>query len=290
MDLDAFKRTLRYQRAAAPAQIITDLDDLSRFDRVHEMRERSARRLFKVLVVLLVLSIFFGIAIASDLPESTAGLVPILPVSLAIVAASALVRWRHWAKFNLPDERYQTLTALCRLVRADMPSDGTIEVSLDFNRAEQPGLLQGQQSRGRWKCKLYVQPWLRTRGRFVDGTRFDIRAVERCEVRTCSARSRSGKIKHKRKMKRGTVLDVSLIPKAGRTGDLSGQAARLGETVKLPTEARLMRTDAAADSVGLRAYVGRSAQGESPLAHTLALMLLGTYQIIVSALQEGGAK
>jgi hypothetical protein len=285
MDLVAFKRTLRYQRIASPAQIVADLDELRLFDRGHEALERRWRRLFIAALVALFLSLFIGLRVGL---AGGGGAIGFLPLALAVLAVVAAVRWRRWAKFNLADERYQALATLCGLVRADMPSDGTLDVSLDFSRTERADLMQGERARGRWKCKLYVQPWLRARGRFVDGTRFDIRASERLEVRTCWARGRSGKTKHKRKVKGGAVLDVSLAPKteAGRAGDLAAQGPALQQAVKLPPEARLVRGQAAADHLELRAWVARQPPGAPPLEHTLAMMLLGLYQVIGRAQEQ----
>jgi hypothetical protein len=283
MDLVAFKKTLRYARAATPDEVVQDVGALRLFDASHEARERRWRRLMVFGFVGVFVSLFVG-GIASSALETPWPMLAV-PTLLAVGIVSALRR-RAWGLFNLANERYELLGAVCRLVKADLPRDGTVEVGLELDRPEQPRYLTRQLERGRWKCKLYVQPWLRLRGRLVDGTRFEVRAVERQEVRTCWKTNARGKRKHKRKVKAATLLDVAQVPKhrEGEAG-LDGLGERLSGAAKLPPGARLLRARAEAGSLSLRAVLTPADPRTRflDLEKAVALMLLSLYQVVGAA-------
>jgi hypothetical protein len=158
-------------------------------------------------------------------------------------------------------------------VKPDLADDATLDADVELRP---PSLVTRELERGAWKCKVYVQPWLRLRGRFVDGTRFEVKAVERREVRTCWKRGRSGKMKSKRKERSAALLDVSLSPQ--RAGDLSVHAERLTKAVQLPSSTELVRARAEADALSLRTRV--AAGPTARLDRTVAMMMLSLYQVV----------
>jgi hypothetical protein len=279
MDLESFRRTLRYQRAAAPDEIADDLDELARFDAIQEQGQRRWRRLMVTGIVGLFVSPCVGGALSEG--TSVPGLGFVLAGAFLIFAVVAGLLMRRWGRFNLPNERYQALRALCRLVKADLPDQAPVDVDLDLAR---PSRLVRELERGVWKCKVYVQPWLRLRGRLVDGTRFEVRAVERQEVRTCWKQTSRGKQKHKRKVKSTALLDVTLAAKSARAGDLSAHGALLTRAVQLPEQSQLVRAQATAEELALRARV----PGSDParIERTVAMMMLSLYQVLGFAQQQ----
>jgi hypothetical protein len=282
MDLVAFKKTLRYTRSAGPDQVVQDVGALRLFDAGHEALERRWRRWMGFGFVGAFVSFFAG-GIVSAMVGAGWPMVAV-PALLALGIVSA-VRQRAWARFNLANERYELLAAVCRLLKADLPRDGTVDVNLTLDRPEQAQYLTRKLERGRWKCKLYVQPWLRLRGRLIDGTRFDVRAVERQEVRTCW-KSNGRKTKHKRKVKASTLVDVALVPKRKDGAPaLASLGDRLTEATKLPPGARLLRASADADSLTLRAVLSPDDPRTRflDMEKTVALMLLSLYQVIAAA-------
>jgi hypothetical protein len=283
MDLVAFKKTLRYARAAAPDEVVQDVGALRLFDASHEALERRWRRLMVFGFVGAFIAVFVGGILSSVVGAPWPMLAVPALLGLGIVSA---IRKRAWGRLNLANERYELLAAVCRLLKADLPREGTIDAGLELDRPEQPRYLTRQLERGRWKCKLYVQPWLRLRGKLVDGTRFDVRAVERQEVRTCWKTNARGKQKHKRKVKATTLLDVVLVPrrKEGQAG-LAGLGERLTQAAKLPPEARLLRVRADADGLSLRAALTPADPRTRfvALEKTVALMLLSVYQVVAAS-------
>jgi hypothetical protein len=265
---------------------VQDVGALRIFDAGHEALERRWRRLMTFGFGGAFASLFIGGMVSSAVGQAWPMLA--VPALLGLGIGGAL-RKRHWGRFNLANERYELLAAACRLLKADLPRDGTVEAALNLDRAEQAQYLTGQRERGRWKCKLYVQPWLRLRGRLVDGTRFDVRAVERQEVRTCWKTTARGKRKYKRKIKGSTVLDVALMPKLPGAGP-GGLGERLTESAKLPPGARLLRARADADGLSLRAALDAPDPRTRflSLEKAVALMLLSLYDVVAAA-RRGGA-
>jgi hypothetical protein len=277
MDLVAFKKTLRYARSAPPDEVARDVAELRGFDGFHEALERRWRRLTIFGFVGAFVSLFGVVFVGSQLglPWLIA-----IPPALLVLGIAAAFRKRTWGRFNLANERYELLAAVCRLLKADLPRDGAVEAGLELGRVEDKRFLVREFERAHWKCKLYVQPWLRLRGRLVDGTRFDLRAVERQEVRTCWKTNARGKSKHKRKVKVSALLDVSLSPKGPAA--LAGLGDQVARAAKLPPGVRLVRARAEADSLGLRASLNLTDARTRflDLERSIALMLLSLYQVV----------
>ena len=226
VDLAQFKRKFVYQGNATLQEIDSAMDQLREFDRSVEQTNRFVNW-------LTGLSFLAGIGCVVGAFLGQSWLVPIA-VGAGVVFAVGMIYGAMSSKYDLQNRRYQLLQIVISLLSRDMPKDARFDVTLDLAPPNEKRKKVGSSQVGEWKVTHYHDPWLKLRGRLVDGTKFDIVMAERFQARKKWKRSRSGKSKLKTKSKSATVASVSLVPKQKNYRRLADVAPQANDFLSLP--------------------------------------------------------
>jgi len=192
-DIDAFRRTLKYQRLATPTVLREDLERIATLDAESEMlQKRYGMR--------MSLSIFGFVASIPATFFSFGAVGPWAGILVAAVGFSALISaiyngrlWSKAGKTNVEDRRREIPDQLVRYLSTDMPADAQLDLSIDFNLYTQPRYLRDTKPGGLTSSasvRNYELPWLALKGSFVDGSRFRLQATLR--VKRKEKRKRKG--------------------------------------------------------------------------------------------------
>jgi len=281
--IDQFKRSKRYQRAAAAEKIVADVGTLRRWDLDAEARRAKFGRYCggaaAAALVCFILSFVLPGFVMVTAPLA------LIFVSLALVAG---VKYFAAKKQDVENRRYELVSKILSLVGADIDPDAAVTVQLDLSPTEQSSKLESKGERGRWKVKYYVDPWLSVEGRFLDGTRFRLALTEYFQRRTRWAQSRSGKMKRKSKSKTATRATLQLKVKPSKYPGLDKVAGSAQGAVQLPEQATLRGVSGDATGLVLKAGMplGWTAPppGEPDQDHggarTVAMMFMSLYQVL----------
>lgn len=257
----------RYVRVARPGQIRDELAELSKLDQ----RQEGRTKILKIAAISSGVGGFLTIFVVGGVGF------------LGLVAAAALgfLAWRG-SRFDIPNGRYETLLKLSKLLGADLPPQGTLDVVMDLRRSDEKVHLDSEFEKDRWKVKLYINPCLRVSGRLADGNKFWVVVTERQEERSRWARSRSGKSKLKRKTKSSLKFDVTVRPDVERYGQASAFDKLLKESAKVPSPMSVVQAEASDTELRLRAAgpgnPGLPVYGSA--AETVAMLMLSAYQCL----------
>lgn len=267
MNTKALIATGRYVRVARPAEIRDELAQLCQIDHRQEVRTK----VYKFVAI--------ASGIGGVLTMVAAG--PIGLVGIPIAAVFGFLAWRGW-RLDIPNGRYETLVELSKLLGADLPPQGTLDVLMDLRRSDDKKHLDSEFDKDRWKVKLYINPCLQVSGRLADGNKFWVVVTERQEERSRWARSRSGKSKLKRKTKSSLKFDVTVRPDVDRYGQTSALDKLLKEAAKVPAPMSLVQAEASDTELRLRAsgpgHAGAPVYASA--AETVAMLLLSAYQCL----------
>lgn len=240
-DLGRFKKTLIYSRRAPIDALLEDLDALRAFDRGQE----KVLRLWTIVGVvgLLLLGVVFVLSLAPPRPGHAAKVPwPLLfGLSGAMAVVGFVVRITH-SRRNLEDRRYVLAERVLRFLRRDTRPEAEVFLEIDFRRPNIKPKHVGDGQVGPWSVKHYTDRWLKVRGRLLDGTAYQLDAIEKHQARRKTYRGRSGKTKSKSKTKSAAELVLGLKVKTRRyprLHALHGLTQEAREAVRLPEWAAL---------------------------------------------------
>jgi hypothetical protein len=283
------EKSLVYSTEATTEQIREDIDRLRTFDVEHEQLQRKGK--------LLIAGGVAGIAggVAAGLLGSGSVAIVVLGVLLgatgAVLAIAGIWLTLRHGRLNLENRRYEVLSGLMRLLAADIAPDEIVGVKVDFRPHTARGKLVQKGKVSYWNVDYYVSSWFELRGRFVDGTKFSLAVIEKCQQRHGTKRSASGKLKHKRKSKSASEAVLKMRIKDKRYQRLQEAAKNIHSAVKLPPYARVKSVGATQDALSLTVSIGHSpwdvGSNEKKQARArvdlAAAMFMSLYEVLHSA-------
>lgn len=233
-DLDRFKKSLIYTRRSPIDAILDDLAELRKFDGKNE----KLNILWVLVGIVGILGLFWGFAAGHHRQgvESPPFWVRIVIPGILILVGFGLAITR--SKYNLENRRYELAERILRFLRRDSRPDAVVSIQTDLRKPTHKSKYTRKGKVGVWNVNYYTDRWLQIQGRLLDGTAYQLRVVERHQVRSKTYRSSSGKTKSKTKTKSATELNLRLkvktrtYPGLATTGDAS-------KTVQLPDWVRL---------------------------------------------------
>ncbi|MGA2496924.1 MAG: hypothetical protein ABSH20_04245 [Tepidisphaeraceae bacterium] len=258
-------------------------DILADFPRLREIAARRAatRSKWKTLMIVCIAVVIPLIFVAAVVP-------PLFPLPLAAVAGAIVfgILFFRIPRYDL--RQFDAAEQIIKLVSVDAAADAPLHLHLDMRPHEMPEKLTGEGKAAAWDVKYYVSPWFTLAGRFLDGSRFDLRLITRFQARKKWKRSRSGKSKLKRKTKESLRTYVGLRIKAEKYVHVEKLAQGAAPAVKLPPEVRLHHLGIAAESLDLtvdaNGWTATAPEvipaGQVNAPHLVALMLLSLYQVL----------
>ncbi|MCY2964793.1 MAG: hypothetical protein NT069_14345 [Planctomycetota bacterium] len=249
-DLGGFKRTLVYATEGPAEQLIADVEEIRKFDRESENRLRVWKFLTAGSVLAIGLGIFLMISRAFGEERSFQAFLGCVTLG-GVGLITGIVLWVRGSRFDLANRRYELFAALVEMLRRDMPKDATISVALDLSPPTEKRKKSGEGKAGKWDVVHYQDSWLKLRGRFADGTTFQVAMIDKTQLRSRWKRSASGKNKRKTKTKAATVAVVKLSPKSKRYPDLSRVAGQIWKLVRIPSWCRVKGATASAEELTL---------------------------------------
>ncbi|MCZ7648689.1 MAG: hypothetical protein M5U26_26105 [Planctomycetota bacterium] len=225
LNLDAFKSSLIYQTADTVNSIRLDVAELRKLDKYKESKQAK----WTWLGCMGLLAVFITGIGSIFLPL----LLPLLAVAGVVTVVSFVIRSIH-KRLNYENRRYELLDKVLGLIGKDAAKDEKLDVRLDLRPAEHKDKFVRQGQVGVWKVKYYEDPWLELEGRLLDGTRFRLTMIEKCQARSCWKRGRSGKSKYKSKKKSAAESALLLRFKPGRYAAMERIGSELAGAVQLP--------------------------------------------------------
>jgi hypothetical protein len=284
--LAQFKSTLVYEALGSATALLADLEQIREFDRQSEVR----LRMWKILTAVSTLVLVGGTALAlagAFGPKPGGNILGACVLFGGLGLVTGIVLWVRGARLDLADRRYELFGELTRLLSHDMEKDGQIAVALDLARTNDRRKKTGTGKVRDWNVDYYQDPWLRLRGRFLDGTKFQITIIEKLQARSKWKRSRSGKNKYKSKKKSSTLASVLLLPRAKRYQHLGKASYEARRLVRLPPWAQVKNLTAGEAELALTASTSQewSVRRRDPLTtcdgvEWLGTMLLSLYQVL----------
>ncbi len=272
-----FEQSHVHDRQAAAGDILAD------FPRLREIAARYAatRSKWKMIIIACAIAIIPLLVVAILFPPLF--LLPLAALVGTIVSGMIFARTPAYEM-----RRFDAAEQIVKLISADTAGDSQVHFHLDMRPHDSREKLTGEGKAGGWDVKYYVSPWLTLTGRFLDGSRFDIRLITRFQARKKWKRSRSGKSKRKIKTKESLRVYVGLRIKAEKYAHVGQLAQGAAPAVKLPAEARLHHLGITADALDLTVdasgWTAGAPQtppaGQANAPHLVALMLLSLYQVL----------
>jgi hypothetical protein len=202
-----------------------------------------------------------------------------------VVAAYAWTERGRAGVAALEHWRLEAVAPLLELLAADTPP-GT-PFSYRLNLRTPPALLNQNAARvGSWTAWRQAYAWGHLGGKFVDGTRFDIRLVDLRERRDRTKRGRSGKTKRKTKVRSGQKVIVRLRFDPARFPALTQAAHQPGWIHPLPgARAGALRATPGALVASMSVVSGFAPTDSRRHANALwgemaQALLVGSYQLL----------
>ncbi|MFN0051233.1 MAG: hypothetical protein ACKV0T_03525, partial [Planctomycetales bacterium] len=189
--LARFKSTLVYEAEAPAEQVLVDLQEIREFDQQSEARLRIWKILTLVSVLIVGPGSCLGVSQALG-PRYSQGIFFTCLTVGGIGLITGIVLWVRGARLDLANRRYELCAELMRLLGRDMAKDAPLSVALDLARPNERRKKSDVGQVRDWKVTYFQDPWLRLRGKFADGTTFQITMIEKFQARSKWTRSRSG--------------------------------------------------------------------------------------------------
>lgn len=271
-DLQSFRKTLIYQATPSAVQLQANFKQIEAQDKQAEKKRKR----------YLAISIIAGIlAVGSLFLMSIASAIVVLSIILFVVAVVAGVLTSRWSRLDVSDLRYELTTSLVDMLNRDMKKDAPLNVRVDFSN---PTGSRKQVSKGPWAGRrgwtqaVFEDPWLRLSGCFLDDTLFALTLSEQTVVRSGWKRSRSGKSKHKTKIKpKGYEAKVVLQFSRKKYGAIALLENDLSQAVQLPNGVTLKKIKANDHQLVMQAKVPPQFS-EQYFYQLFAQMMLSAYQ------------
>jgi hypothetical protein len=273
----SFEQSHIHDRQAPARDILAD------FPRLREIgaQRAAARSRWKTIMIVCIVATLPAIFVAVAVPA-------LFPLPLAAVAGAVVTGILFGRTPRFDDRQFDATERIIRLVMADTVADAPLHLRLDMRPHTTSDKLAGEGQAGDWKVKYYLSPWLTLAGRFLDGSRFDIRLLTRFQARRKWKRSRSGKRKLKHKSKESLRVYVGLRIKPDKYAHVGQITQEAAAAVQLPPGVALHGVNFAADSLELTADVREwdataqdaASSDKVSAPHLVALMLLSLYQVL----------
>jgi hypothetical protein len=233
-DPGRFKKTLIYSRTAPIPTLLEDLAAVRGFDG----RNEKLNLVWKLMGSAGVVGLIYGFATGAaqrGMSDPSFFFFIVVPAAAAVVGIGLAI---GRSKFNLENRRYELAERILQFLRRDSRPDAEVFIETDFRKPNHKAKHVRKGKVGVWSVNYYTDRWLQVRGRLLDGTAYQLQAVEQHQVRTKSYRSASGKAKTKTKTKSATELIFRLRVKRRRYPRLpAAEDAR--RSVQLPMWASL---------------------------------------------------
>lgn len=273
IDLPTLRQNPIFQATAPPKSLTATLKSFSTVDQAIEKKLKQSNQLITAGVITSFGSFFlFVLAI---------GFVT-LPIGIGLLIWGIVLK-NQYKGLNIPNYRYELLAELVPMLGRDMAANQPLKLTFDTRPPDIPSKkieTISHPRRARWKIDRFEDPWLELTGEFLDGTHFEIAAIEHFQSHHGWKRSRSGKSKHKRKPKpKGQELELRLVCPRSKYGALTVLKEDIPAAVKLPPETRL-KTVGSKDNK-LRLLVKTSPyMGSQELYKTFSMMFLSLYHVL----------
>ncbi len=280
----------QYQAVATPSAIQADLQSLVSVQAqisqqlVYYRGQRNtwvwlAVAIFAVILVTQWLVSVSGFWLLLGLPALAIALgAGVYAIVKAVQANDSVQSWRS-RDFEAQGYRHQALSRLLTLIARDILPQAKLRLHLDLSPLTAMGKSVGKGKNPRHPTRTneyFADPWLNFRGRFADGTRFQITAVEYYVV--CTWRNENNNARRREKHK-GLRLQLLLRYAPEQYADLPRLANGAEAAVQLPRYVALQHLDVQGDRLEMKVKLPGKVTA-SLLAQTLTLMLLSAYQIL----------
>lgn len=275
--LSAFRKNLRYETAASAMQIQAHLKQLAELDKLAEQKKKQ----YTTAAVVFGILAFVGFFITAG--SEMFFLLYVVGALIAATIVTSIIAGR-WNRIDLADVRYRLPQQLVEMLDRDTAKDAAFNIRLDFSvptiKRKQTGQAPYPRKRG-WKQAFYEDPWLHMSGQFLDSTTFDLTLTDFVVVRSGTKRSRSGKIKHKRKVKvKGCEAALMLKFPRKKYGAISVLQSDLPQAVNLPSDVVLKQIKANDHQLMLRAKAPVAACRPEQLYQLVTQLFLSAYQAL----------
>ena len=264
----------------------------SRLNAIGKVSEAAAKRkrFLTIATVSCILGFFLPLFITPVLPQATV-LLPL--IVLAGIVLYILGRYNNRLEtFKL---RYQLPIELAQMLSRDMAPQAPITAHIDFSKPmlrRKRVLVRPWPKRSKWTESLFVDPWLTLSGQFLDGTTFTLSLTDVTVQRKGSKRSRSGKIKLKKKTKpKGVEVKLLLTYLRKKYGAMCLLNDQLPQALDLPANVTVKKVQASDRQFLLRVKVPAysryltSPEASQGLYSLTTRMLLSAYQALNLAKQ-----
>nr|WP_290221097.1 hypothetical protein [Trichocoleus desertorum] len=274
VELSSLRKNLIYQKTAAIAQVLHDLDEIEALDLVAEKQQARYRNLL----------IGFGIAAFVSIFIPVVGVI-LCPI-LAIAAVIFGVLMARKGRLNVANYRYAIAQKVLQMLARDMSEAAPITFTLVLskpNQKEKQTHTAPHPYRPGWKIDVFRDTWLQVQSEFLDGNQFLLSATEVAQTQYGWKRSSSGKSKYKSKTKSKRLeLNLEMDYSAKRYGAVPILKDEAAGAIQLPPEVILKRLDINEKDIHLRVKTPPWNQPEhlEQLYQAIAMMFLSLYQVL----------
>lgn len=196
----------RYERAGKPDELVEWVEELHLSDKKHEKKSKLGCGIAFGSSVLFVVSL--GVALNAEVPVVFC--VTLLSVVLGL--AGGYMVWKGDSG-DLEDSKVALARRLMKYLSLDLPSQRRAQLTLDFKQA----FIDEYLVKKAGQTSEYDQTWLAFVGTLKNAATLRISVAR--QVRSREGRSRSGRIKFKRKSRE--VISLRLKPPSGNFDESS---------------------------------------------------------------------
>jgi len=177
------------------------------------VEDKAAERKSKILLVVTVVGWIGGLILTF-----ATGLFPVLVIPVVLTVLYVRVK-RH----DLDDRKLATALKFFRVLRADVPQDGVVDLRIDFRDHRKGGRLVSKEGGlGRPKVFQYEHAWFAARARLADGN----------EIQVAVTADVTRKEKPKRKYTKVRERWFETVEITARLKDVYGDAAAIAEKLR----------------------------------------------------------
>ena len=270
----AFRKNLTYVTKEVPAQILQDLQDITKLDRIAERKQARFRNLL----------IGFAIGAFASLFIPVAGV--FIAILLAIAAVLFAVMMVREGRLNVMNYRYEITQKVLEMLLRDVGSTESLDLTLILSKPDhktkQIDTIPHPRRSG-WKIDRFQDPWLQIQGSFLDGTDFLLKATEFYQTQYGWKRSSSGKSKYKSKSKsKSLVFDLTLDYPNKRYGAMQMLQNEAAGALQMPEQVKVKRLETTEKDIRLVVKMPPwiEPQQADTLYQAIAMMFLSLYQVL----------
>ena len=217
----ALRQQKAYQKTAAVPVLLEDLTAIAELDRIAETESQRLRKKANNAAGLgcgfagVVFLCFIGASFVGA--SITVLLLPAILAAVFFFIRTAQVRSKalYEGELDVPNHRYQVLRKLLPVLQGDMKPKGRLGLNLDLSAPDSRHKFAGKTPHPRrrgWEIDFFDDPWLRLKGRYIEGSRFLLTINQRHQVR--SGRNINGKLRTRPRFKGFDLrLDITCAPK-----------------------------------------------------------------------------